>query len=50
MTSLTPQYVPENGFDVVTSIGVLNVAASTMEEFKWMFKSPAGCLKTFTQS
>ena len=43
---IDPQYVPENGFDVVISIGVLNVAASTMEEFNWMFKNIHSIMKS----
>ena len=42
---IDPQYVPENGFDVVTTIGVLNVAASTMEEFNWMFNNIHSIIK-----
>ena len=40
-----PQYVPDNGFDVVTSAGVLHVVASTMEEFNWMFKNIHSIMK-----
>ena len=43
---IDPQYVPENGFDVVTSVGVLNLAASTMEEFNWMFKNIHSIMKS----
>lgn len=36
---ISPMYVPERGFDVVVSIGVFCVAASSIEEFYWMFQN-----------
>ena len=43
---IDPKYVPEGGFDVVTSNQVLSVAASTMDEFSRMFKSIHSIMKS----
>ena len=42
---IDPNYVPEGGFDVVTCIEVLAVAASTMEEFHYMFENIHSIMK-----
>ena len=42
---IDPKYVPEGGFDVVTCISVLAVAASTMEEFYCMFENVHSLVK-----
>ena len=43
---IDPKYVPEGGFDVVTSNQVLSIAASTMDEFSRMFKSIHSIMKS----
>ena len=51
---IDPKHVPDGGFDIITCMGVLNAAASTMEEFYQMFKSihslmkPGGLLVSYT--
>ena len=42
---IDPNYVPEGGFDVITCIEVLSVAASTMEEFHYMFENIHSVMK-----
>ena len=51
---IDPKHVPDGGFDIITCLGVLNAAASTMEEFYQTFKNihslmkPGGLLVSFT--
>jgi nicotinamide N-methyltransferase/methyltransferase len=40
-----PQYVPEGGFDVVVSMGVLTAAASSIEEFNSMIANISSLIK-----
>jgi SAM-dependent methyltransferase len=42
---IDPRYVPKGGFDVVTCMGALEAAASTMSEFYWMFENVSSVLK-----
>ena len=50
---IDPKHVPDGGFDIITCMGVLNAAASTMEEFYQMYKNihslmrPGGLLVSF---
>jgi hypothetical protein len=36
---IDPQYIPKGGFDVITCMGALEAAASTMSELYWMFEN-----------
>ena len=51
---IDPKHVPDGGFDIITCLGVLNAAASTMEEFYQMYKNihslmrPGGLLVSST--
>ena len=42
---IDPKHVPDGGFDIITCLGVLEVAASTMEEFYQTFKNIHSLMK-----
>ena len=42
---IDPKHVPDGGFDIVTCMGVLSEASSTMEEFYQIFKSIHSLMK-----